>query len=169
MIKIEKVRAISSILASEIDKLYVTKLMKLFYYVDFISYAEKGCSVTDDVYYKLSYGPVPSFIKNEVDNLLSSQTADGFSSQLESVVSLKAEKIKDKTCYTVKALSDKIDVSCLSPYELRVVERVIHTFKKFTTKMLIDRTHKEKPYLLSNQNSQIDYSLAQTLDTSQIQ
>ena len=88
-INVDKIKVIISYLADKVDKLYVTKLMKLFYYIDFISYAERKSSITNDVYYKLPYGPIPSFIKSEIDNLIGSFSEEDIKSQLFDIIELK--------------------------------------------------------------------------------
>lgn len=168
MINIEKVRAISSFYASNTDNLYVTKLMKLFYYTDFISFAERGCSITNDTYFKLPYGPVPSFIKSEIDNLTDSMVVEGYSSQLQGSVKLVRKTSSNITGFMVVNESEKSDLGCLSEYEKKLLDRIVKAFKTKTAKQLTDQTHREKPYLLTSDNSQISYELAHTLDISSI-
>src|SRR3989344_7025782 len=87
----EKVGVIAAYFADNTNKLYVTKLLKLFYYLDFISYKMRNASVSDDVYIKLPYGPVPSAIKNEIDILSLENTPLGkeFKKQLLPYIKLE--------------------------------------------------------------------------------
>lgn len=170
MINIEKIKTISSFLAENVNDLYVTKLMKLFYYIDFISYAERGAPVTNDTYYKLPYGPVPSFIKNEIDNLmlLSTPNSESFKSQLSGSVKLEAKEAGKTKGYVIKPVAQTYDKESLSSYEWKLLERVFNKFKNKSAKELTEQTHKEAPYLQTPDNSPIDYSLAEELDVAKI-
>jgi len=160
-IDIGKVKIIIAYLADKIDKLYVTKLMKLLYYIDFISYAEtKGSSVTNDIYYKLPYGPVPSFVKNEIDNLEEPVMESEIKGQFADIIRLDNSKDKNGKVVVGKK---KYDLKKLSQYEKDLIDEVIKKLGKKTASFLTSKTHREKPYLLTNNNSVIDYELAYRL------
>lgn len=161
-INIDKIKTIICYLSEKIDKLYITKLMKLFYYIDFISYAERNSSITDDIYYKLPYGPIPSFIKSEIDNLvLQPIIKGGIKSQFSDCI--KLEEDKDKNGKMVKSIRKGYGVKNLSEYELGLINEIIKKIGKKTAKTLTDKTHREKPYLLTSENAVISYDLAKTL------
>lgn len=166
-IDFEKVGIISSYFSDKIEGLYITKLMKLFYYLDFISYKIRGSSITNDTYYKLPYGPVPSMIKSEIDLLSSNDTVGvGFKSQLSKYIELQADaddngkmvhnKLKN---YSIKRLSD---------FERKLIDCLIEEFKDIKAKAISNQTHKEGPWLLTSDNSVIDYNLANQLDVKKI-
>jgi uncharacterized phage-associated protein len=163
---IEKVGIISSYLAENISNLYVTKLLKLFYYIDFISYNQRKVSITNDTYYKLPYGPVPSLIKNEIDNLENSLLEKEVVSQLSKSIILR--KDTDNFGKIVINNDKNYNLKKLSKYELNLLNELISTYKHTTAKRLSNKTHKEKPYLLSSENSVIDYELAKYLDIKEI-
>ena len=161
-ISIDKVKTIISYLAEKTDKLYITKLMKLFYYIDFISYAERSSSITNDIYYKLPYGPIPSFIKSEIDNLVINPTDEsGIESQFSDCITL--EEDKDKNGKIIKNIGKGYNLKDLSEYELGLINEIIKKLGGKTAKALTNKTHKEKPYLLTSENSVISYELAKTL------
>lgn len=162
---IDKVRAISSYLSENVSSLYVTKFYKLLYYIDFISYARRESSVTGDLYYKLPYGPVPSLIKNEIDNL-SFRDAE-FTSQLaKSIKLVPIEKDGKKTL--IQNIAKEIKIDSLSAFELNLVKKVMVKFKNTTAAQLTARTHREAPYRLSSANSVISYEFAKKLDIGSI-
>lgn len=170
MINIDKINDILAYFADNVTDLTVTKIMKLFYYVDFVSFAEKDTSVTNDVYYKLPYGPIPSFIKNEINTLtfntvLGSEIGDF---QLSKNFSVEQKQMGRYKGYVIKNTGKKGLLNNLSNYEVALVKRILKRFGKSTAKELTNRSHKEKPYLLTNENSVIDYSLAKLLDLSSI-
>lgn len=170
MVNVNKINDILTFFADNIPDLTVTKIMKLFYYVDFVSYAEKDTPVTNDVYYKLPYGPIPSFIKNEINTLtfntmLGSEIGD---LQLSKKFSVEQKKIGKYKGYIIKNTGKRGSLDNLSGYEVGLVKRVLKKFGKSTARELVNSTHKEKPYLLTNENSIIDYELAKLLDLSTI-
>ncbi len=170
MINVNKINDILGFFSDNVSDLTVTKIMKLFYYVDFVSFAEKNTSVTNDVYYKLPYGPIPSFIKNEI-NTLTFKTmlgAEAGDLQISKNFGVEQKKIGKYDAYVVKNNGKKSSLENLSGYEVELIKRILNKFGKKTAKELTDRTHKEKPYLLTNENSIIDYKLASFLNTSSI-
>lgn len=177
MINIEKVNDILSYFAENVPDLTVTKTMKLFYYVDFVSFAEKGKPVSNDVYYKLPYGPVPSFIKNEVSLIIlrSNSASPEVDSQLSETDSQLSEnfiaeqkKIGKYNGFVIIKKGRKTSLVHLSKYETDLVKRVADKFGSCTAKQLTAATHKEKPYIYTSENSIIDYNLSKYLNVKAI-
>jgi len=166
-VDLEKVGIIAVYFAENTKKLYVTKLLKLFYYLDFISYNIRGSSVTNDVYLKLPYGPVPSTIKNEID-VLSAENVLGkrFKSQLSSFISL--EKGKDDNGNIVVSKGKDYNLRKLSNAEIELLRSIAKTYKNTKAVTLSNQTHREKPWLSTSDNSVIDYNLADSLDVAKI-
>lgn len=162
---IEKVRAISSYLADKVSNLYITKFYKLLYYIDFVSYAKRESSITGDLYFKLPYGPVPTLIKNEVDNLASKDS---------DIVSQLSKNIKivsvpgDGSKHIIKNVAKNIDINALSVFEINIVKKISTKFLKTTSVTLSNRTHREAPFRLTSANSAIPYEFAKKLDVASI-
>ena len=166
-VDLEKVGIIAAYFADNTKELYVTKLLKLFYYLDFISYKMRGASVTNDVYLKLPYGPVPSTIKNEIDVLsVENILGTGFKSQLSSYI--KLEKGKDDNGNIVISKGKEYNLRKLSNAELELMKSIAETFKNTKATTLSNQTHREKPWLSTSANSVIDYKLAEGLDIAKI-
>jgi len=158
-IDIEKINIIISYLADKVEDLYVTKLMKLLYYIDFISLKERGSSITNDTYYKLPYGPIPSFIMNEINNLQTNPDAEWGSRFSDNLI-----VVPDKFGKKVERIGKSVcDTSKIAPYEIELINEVISKLGNKTAKFLSDKTHQEKPFLLTSENSIIDQSLATSL------
>lgn len=121
-VDLEKASIIASYLSENVDNLHVTKLLKLFYYIDFVSYNMRGASVTGDTYYKLPYGPVPSLIKNEIDNLSEELMGKKVKSQFSNY--LKLEKDSDKNGKIVKSKSGDYNIRKLSNFEINLLKEV---------------------------------------------
>jgi len=162
IIKVDKTKTIILYLAKNVKKLYVTKLMKLLYYIDFLSYAERGSSVTNDIYYKLPYGPVPSFVKSEIDNLEGPVMEDQFKSQFSDIIDLKNSNDQYGKIVTVKE-GKSYDLRLLPEYEKDLIDVVIKKLGDKSASYLTRKTHREKPYLSTSENAVIDYGLAKLL------
>lgn len=166
-IDFEKVAIITSYFAENTKELYVTKLLKLFYYLDFISYKTRGASVTNDIYFKMPYGPVPSAIKNSID-LLSVENLMGkeFKSQLSPYVELQKDATGNGRLIISKG--KEYNLRKLSNSELELVKCLAKTFEKTKSKTLSNQTHREKPWLSTSVFSVIDYGLADGLNVKKI-
>ncbi|MBU1046639.1 SocA family protein [Patescibacteria group bacterium] len=162
----EKIGIISSYFAENVNNLYVTKLLKLFYYVDFISYNRRGSSVTGDIYFKLPYGPVPTTIKNEIDLLINSDLEGKYKSQLSKFINLK--KDKDEFGRRVINNSKNCEINKLAPFERNLIKSISTEFKQTKASVISEKTHREKPWQLTSNNSVIDYSLANSLNIENI-
>lgn len=158
-IDLDKVIDILLYLTENIESLYVTKALKIFYYLDFISLSERGAPITNDIYFKLPYGPIPSFIKNEIDNL-----SVGENSQLKDYFNIE-KKGTSKLIKKNKGIKRKLK---FSEYEKTLIGYVVTKIGKKGTSQIVEKTHKEKPYLLTEDNSIIDYSLSSTLNGRKI-
>lgn len=167
-VNVNKVRFIASYLADNVEELYVTKLMKLFYYVDFLAYLERGASVTGDTYYKLPYGPVPTFIKSEVNNIINEDPEDPTNSLLKGYIKAKAVKTKNYKGYIIESTGKKPSPKNISEAEFELLNKIVDKYKNTSARALSDQTHKEAPYKLSSENGVIDYSLALKLDVNSI-
>jgi len=166
-IDFEKIGIIASFFADNTSGLYVTKLLKLFYYLDFVSYKLRGAPVTNDVYFKLPYGPVPSAIKNELDILSSKNIlGDEFKSQLSSYIQLQPDS--DGNGNKVVAKKNNYNLRKLSNTELEIMRELASEFKNTKAKSLSNQTHREKPWLSTSENSVIVYELADDLDISKV-
>lgn len=165
-IDFDKVGIIASYLAENTQNLYVTKLLKLLYYIDFIAYKQRGASVTNDTYYKLPYGPVPTLIKNELD-LISNNVME---TEIKPQLSKYVELISDSNNFgkLVKNKMKDLNLKKVSDSELKLIKTIATTFNKTTAKRLSNQTHKEKPWLLTSENSPINYELAKELDVNKI-
>lgn len=164
----EKVGIIASYFAEHTDNLYVTKLLKLFYYLDFISYKLRGEPVTNDIYFKMPYGPVPSNIKDNID-LLSEENVIGpeFKSQLSPYIFLKKDTTGNGNLIISKGKDFNLDKK-LSSTEIDLIKSIANTFKSVKSKTLSNQTHREKPWLSTSDFAVIDYSLAKELDIDKI-
>ena len=163
----DKVAVITAYFADNTKGLYVTKLLKLFYYLDFISFKLRGASVTNDVYFKFPYGPVPTAIKSEMDILsVENILGPGSKSTLSPYIKLERDQLNNGNLVVSKG--KEYNLRKLSNSDLELVRALAKTFKTTTAKTLSNQTHREKPWLSTSDYSVIDYGLAEGLDVSKI-
>lgn len=175
MLELEKIKQIASYLAEKIDNLYFTKFLKLLYYLDFISVLERGNAVTNDTYFHLPYGPVPTVIKDQLsllrdDNKKEEESIASDETYKDSRVSIFQDVLELEKSGEGFILKNKktTDASYLSEYEKGLLDDIISEFKDKTTKQIVDKTHSEVPYLQTPANNVIAYKLAFYLDRSKI-
>ena len=136
------------------EKLGITKLNKLFYYLDFISYRDRGINVTGEIYKRLPMGP--------------------FASQLQEKIIPEAEKeglIKEKEDESAKfgkrnryISLTKPDLEIFDDYEKDLLKYLCITFKEWTTDQMIAQTHSEAPWVFSEPSKTIDYKNADDIE-----
>jgi len=155
-----KLKALVLYFANNTNPRYLgeTKLMKLLYFLDFRHVKRYGTPVTYDTYVNLNWGPIPSLIKNVIDD-----TACGIETALSDVIEFetpagtKMKKISPKRKFTEN------DRGHLSPTEMEVLEEVSREFRDKKTDYLVEMSHKEAPWKETENLEKIPYTLA-TLD-----
>jgi hypothetical protein len=112
------------------DKLGATKLNKILWYSDIISYVNRGESITGSVYKKQQFGPVPKDILPALDEL-------SFEGKM---------LIRDISWYgnvrkEYLALAEP-DISRFDTSEISLVDRITHDIcHHFTAESISDSTH----------------------------
>ena len=133
-----------------------TKLMKLFYFVDFGHLKKYGAPITYDTYIHLEHGPIPSTIKNLVDTA----TDDIDSSALADTISVDISK--DNYLQRMIPLRDftEKDERYFSDTELEIMHKVCERFKDKTTKEIKKVAYSESPWKKTSLLETIPYQLA---------
>jgi len=133
-----------------------TKLMKLFYFVDFGHLKKYGAPITYDTYVHLEHGPIPSIIKNLVDTT----TDDIDNSVLTDTISV--DKSKENYLQRIIPLRNFLekDEKYFSDTELKIMYKVCEKFKDKTTKEIEDSSHNEAPWRKTSLLEIIPYQLA---------
>lgn len=132
------------------------KLMKLFYFLDFMHVKKYGAPVTYDLYVNLEHGPIPSAIKNLVD------TADDDIDNSVLADIIRIEKSDEADIHRIVAsrkFTEK-DKEYFSLTELDILEKVCERFGSKNTKYIKDVSHKEAPWQKTNFLDEIPYTLA---------
>ncbi len=133
-----------------------TKLMKLFYFVDFGHLKKYGTPITYDTYVHLEHGPIPSGIKNLVDTA----TDDIDNSVLTDTISINTSKENYLQRIIPSRDFTERDERYFSNTELETMFKVCERFKDKTAKEIEDAAHKENPWKKTSLLEIIPYQLA---------
>lgn len=136
------------------EHLGITKLNKLFYYLDFISYRDRGLSVTGETYMRLPKGP---FAKSLEENILPSARS-------KKLIEHKQEKSDRYGVRNRFRAVAKYDLSVFDEYERKLLRRICMEFKDWNTDKMIAQTHSEAPWVFSKVNRPLDYKEADDIE-----
>lgn len=132
------------------------KLMKLFYYLDFMHVKKYGRPVTYDMYVNLEHGPIPSAIKNLVD----SADDDIDNSVLSDTIRVeRPEGLDIHRVIPLRKFTDR-DTVYFSDTELDILKKVCLRYGDKNTKYVEDASHKESPWQNTHLGDYIPYTLA---------
>ncbi len=121
-------------IASQVQPLYITKLLKLIYLIDEHSVSKTGVPITWLDYKAWQFGPVPPFLFNDVSFNNLHYFSPFISVTYEETNGIKELRIKTQAHF---------DEGIFSINQLKIIESVIKTFKNFSTSKLIEYLHKE--------------------------
>ena len=129
-----------------------TKLNKLLYYLDFISYRDKGISVTGDFYIHKDYGPVPG----NIDEILTNLNKEG-----DLNIELMDYGDRGTFQYTVKK---DPDMSIFNKYENELLNNICKEFSLWPTEKIVNQTHLEAPWFYSKPYEIVDFNYAKDIE-----
>ena len=157
-VPLAKLKAIMVYFANETDPRHCgkTKLMKLFYYLDFYHVKKYATPITGDQYFHLERGPIPTVILNMVDSLLS----DPEGAELADTIAIETKH--GSSMQRVVALREftNEDAKLFSKSEMDVMKEVVRKFKDTDTNSIVNLSHKEAPWKDTDYRDPIPYSLA---------
>jgi uncharacterized phage-associated protein len=129
-----------------------TKLNKLMYYLDFVSFRDRNKSVSNDAYLHLDFGPVPQ----EIDKVLALL-------KQEDAVSAHDMPFKDSHKDEFVARAEP-DMKVFDAYEAKLLEAIAKEFELWDTKKIVEQTHLEAPWFYSEPLTTVDYAYANDID-----
>ena len=141
--------------ASEINRLFKTKLMKLIFYSDFVNFRDNTLSITGLKYIKNYYGPTP--IKHEL--LLGELFEKYITYKIEYV---KTSKDNVEEYEFIKSL-EKPTMGIFSQEEINSMNEVLNAFKHLTSEEITQCSHKEEAWTKSKNKEIISYEYAKNL------
>ncbi len=129
-----------------------TKLNKLLWYSDFLTFQKTRQSITGLPYVHLQYGPVPV----KYDFYLAHFLAENALASKEVVYG------KDAVGEVYSALREA-DLTIFQEFELQVLKKVARTFRGIPAKRLVELSHAEEGYKATKPGEIISYKWAEKL------
>lgn len=130
---------------------FQTKMNKVLFYIDFLSYRERGMAISGLAYQAIEFGPVP-------------QRWDRVYSGFDEVVP-QSKMVKDQEC-TVLTTDVKADTSLFSKEELEIIDAVCKKLAGVSAKKIVEMSHLEsawKKYYNPSQSTLIPFEEAFSL------
>lgn len=125
-----------------------TVLYKLLYFSDFNYYEIYENHLSGAVYRKLPYGPVPNNISDVIGEMIK-------------IGEIKKIKTEFHGYHQTRYLPlTKPDLTELKASEIEVIDRVINQFSDYYASAISDYSHKDIPWLATEEGDVIDYELA---------
>lgn len=148
-LQLKKIETIIKYLANNIDNLYKVKVLKLLWYIDFLSFKRNNRSLTGLVYKHFPLGAVPI----------------GYDELLTAFPGINITMIEfegDKVGYKIET-SEKADLGIFVPTEIKIIIDVIEKFKNFGSGQIKEYMHKEVAYQKTLDYDYISYEYAKDL------
>ena len=130
---------------------FQTKMNKVLFYIDFLSYRERGMAISGLAYQAIEFGPVP-------------QRWDRVYSGFDEVVP-QSKMVKEQEC-TVLTTDVKADTSLFSKEELEIIDTVCEKLAGVSAKKIVEMSHLEpawKKYYNPSQSTLIPFEEAFSL------
>jgi len=127
-----------------------TKLAKLLYYLDFISYRDREKSVTGTLYYKQEYGPLAKDLTEMIGDLVAEKKLE-----VNRVVVGNGEKQKDQ----FKTLKEP-DEMVFDEEEQTLLRKLINKYADVPTEVMVAKSHLEAPWVKAQNGASLDYKYA---------
>ncbi len=131
-----------------------TKLMMLFYFLDFNHVKKYGSPITYDKYINMDYGPIPSTIMNLINSV---QDENSLLSDTICIEKKKNRAIQRIKCYKRFNNDDK---KYFSETELETLEQIVKKYKDSKKEIIVNDSHNEAPWKCTKFLQEIPYTLA---------
>ena len=148
MLDIDKIEAMISYIAENVNNLYKVKLMKMLWYSDVISFGNNGHSMTGMVYRHEAMGalPVGHYSLMNLENL-----------------NVKEEMSCNYDTMLHVYPAPNMDYSVLTDGEKAILDKVIIKFKDYKAKDIVDYMHDERAYKETKNGDIIPFSMAKEI------
>ena len=130
-----------------------TVLYKLLYFSDFNYYELYEEHLTGAKYRKLPYGPVPQKLESIINQMIEQDKIKRFKSEYHGY---------PQTRYIPLV---KADLTSLKASEKEIIDRVIEQMSDWSASAISNYSHKDMPWLASNDGEEINYELVFYRDT----
>ena len=129
---LDRLKNIMLYILNKCGDVWCTKMNKLLFYVDFLSYRDRGMAMTGLVYRAIDFGPVPDRWER-----VYSEFAE---------VKQELHQVGDFVGSKLKALED-VDVSLFTDEELRVLDAVCSCFGSMSSREISRVSHEEDAWI----------------------
>lgn len=145
---LELVENIISYISSKVNNLTLTSLNKYLWFIDVISFKERGVSITGLTYQKQQFGPTIIEQKYKEISLLEEKY---MRNELE-------EETGTKTYITS---NNNYDLNMLKDSEIQIIDRVINILKNKNVKEISELSHKQDGWIKTKkfENISFEYSI----------
>lgn len=134
---------------NKMGEVFQTKMNKVLFYIDFLSYRERGMAISGLAYNALGYGPVP-------------QRWDRVYSAFDEVIP-QPRLVHDQESIALTT-NDVADISCFTEQELAVIDYVCSKMKDLSARDISELSHREPAWQNHlRQSETIPYSEAFSL------
>lgn len=127
-----------------------TKLAKLLYYLDFISYRDNKKTVTGTLYYKQEFGPLAKDLTEVIGELVSEKKLE------VSQVFVGEDGVKRDEFKSLKNYNDKV----FDEYEKTLLRKLVNMYGNLPTDVLVAKSHLEAPWVKAKPGAVLDYANA---------
>ncbi len=145
LLDIDKIEAIVSYFAENMEGLHKVKLMKLLWYADAVSYKRTGRAMTGLVYYQEAMGALP--------------IGHHALMNLDKLNVVEEPYATDGYMFTIRPV-EGMNYDILSDIEKDILEELITKFKEYRATDIIEYMHSEKAYRETEMGDIIPFSLA---------
>lgn len=136
------------------EKLGITKLNKLFYYLDFISYRDRGKTVTGETYKRLPKGPFADSLEEKIIK----------PAQKKKLIERKEDKSEKYGTRNRFQILKSYDPKVFDKYEQELLRYLCATFNEWSTDQMIAQTHSEAPWVFSKPSKALDFKEADDIE-----
>jgi putative zinc finger/helix-turn-helix YgiT family protein len=149
LLDIDKIETVISYFAEGVSNLYKTKLMKMLWYADVLSYIRNNVSMTGLVYRHENMGALP------VGHY--------------SLMNLENLDVNEESSYNYESIlhiypCEKADYSLLSGEERAILDRVIEKFRNWNTQDIVNYMHNETAYRETVTDEIISFKFAKEIN-----
>lgn len=131
-LSLDRLKNILLYLIQQCGDIFCTKMNKLLFYIDFLSYRERGIAISGLSYKAINYGPVP-------------ENWDRVYSQFDEI----KQDIRVVGSYegSVLTASKAADKSCFSAEEIQIMDLVCSRFRNMSSRDISEISHMEKAWI----------------------
>jgi len=145
---------------SDVKRLGITKLMKLFFYTDKYHLEAYGKPIFNHTYQKLPKGPVPTWLYSIIRTAISGSSDYDFEYEVDVFNQyIEVEEIDTGNYRHINFLKkQEFDSNFFSKSQLKILQKVADEFKFITAKSISEQSHQTRAWQSAKDNEIISYA-----------